>query len=379
MNLFTPSETIGWSFNDQGLAVFFNRRRDYERSSKGAGKAYHRRIFEQFQRLLECGEADVESTHGGIFIVADDAVRLDRETRELFGLPRIWPGYFRLETHSVPNLDDFDAVLRLIDFRGHSIPRWSLKGPVLEIVGDHFVPDSPQFACLRAFEQWKSISGKREADHLRFIHVLTEAAGEGCRVDVSQAGRIHPVTATECCVDAEEQPDGSLLLTPVPLFSGLQEILGDQFEKSDDPQTTYEYYRKAIVERLGQLEVDGTQAIFRIGPLIIVLDETQTEQAREIARTSRVPQQQTNSFRKDPAKWLAENVFVHGLVEFLPRVIGIGEWSGGYLGAAGELGEKIDWFDKKPEPEPAPKKDSDGSKEGDHEQDRDSDPDEDKD
>ncbi|MEY4568992.1 MAG: hypothetical protein RLZZ398_431 [Verrucomicrobiota bacterium] len=165
----------------------------------------------------------------------------------------------------------------------------------------------------------------------------------------------------------------------MPLFSRLEEILGAQFEKSDDPRTTYEYYRKAIVERLGQLDGGGTQAILRIGPLIIVLDETQTEQARGIARTSRVPQQQSNSFRKDPAKWLAENVFVHGVVEFLPRVIGIGEWSGGYLGAAGELGEKIDWFDKKPEPEPAPKKKSDGFKEGGAEHDRDSDPGEDND
>lgn len=371
MNLFTPKDITGWSFNDQGLAVFFNRGGDYERSSKGGGNVEHRRIFDRFQRLLECGDADVESTHGGIFIAADDAVRLDRDTREIFSLPPIWPGCLRLETHSVPNLDDFDAVLRLIDFRGHLIQKWRLKGPVLEVGGDHYVPECPQFACLRAFEQWKSLSTKREADHLRFIHVLTEAAGEGCRVDVSQAGRIHPVAATECCVDAEEQPDGSLLLTPVPLFSRLQEILGAQFEKSDDPRKTYEYYRKTIVERLGQLDGDGTQAILRIGQLIIVLDETQTEQARGIARTSRVPPQQTNSFRKDPVKWLAENVFVHGVVEFLPRVIGIGEWTGGYLGAAGELGEKIDWFNKKPEPEAAPKKDTDESKDQGDEADRD--------
>ena len=331
--------------------MFFNRRKDYEQTSTGGGNAEQRRIFGKFQGLLECGEADVEPTLGGIFIAADDAVRLDQETRDLFGLPPVWPGYFRLETHSVPNLNDFGAVFRLIDFRGHIIARWSLKGPILKVNEDCYLPDSPQFACLRAFEEWSLPEEKQEVDHLRFIHVLTEAANQGCRVDVSQAGHIRPVSATECCVDAEEQPDGSLLLTPVPLFSGLAEIMGSLAGDTDDPKMIYEHYRKAIMERLGQLECPGDQAILRIGSVIVILDEAQTEQARGISRASRIPADQKSAFRHDPTRWLANHVFVHGDVEFLPRVIGVGEWSGGYLGAAGELGEKIDWFDKKPEPE----------------------------
>ncbi len=357
--------------------MFFKRRGDYERASNGVGNPAVRKVHNRFQRLLECGDADVESALGGIYVPAGDAVRLDLETKELFRLPPIWPGYFRLDTHSVPNLDDFDAVLRMVDIQGHTVSNWSLRGPVLEIGSERYLPDASQFACLRAFDLWRGLEERGETDHLRLIHALADAAGYGCRVDVSQAGNIRPVTSAECCVDAEEQPDGSLLLTPVPLVAGLEKLLNTRCGDDADPNEVYRYFRKAIMDRLGQLDGPGNEAVLRIGSVIIVLDEEQTAQARGIARSSRVPRQQKDAFRRDPEKWLAENVFVHGEVEFLPRVIGIGEWSGGYLGAAGELGEKIDWFDKKPEPEAAPKKDADESNDGGDVADRDFEPDDD--
>jgi SNF2 family DNA or RNA helicase len=379
MNLFVSNDLSGWSHDAEGLAVFFKRRGDYERASNGSGNPSVREIHNRFQRLLECGDADVESALGGIYLPAGDAVRLDPETRDIFRLPPVWSGYFRLDTHSVPNLDDFDSVLRVVNFQGHTISNWNLRGPVLEIGAELYLPDASQFACLRAFEQWRVLVEKRETDHLRLIHALTDAAGCGCRVDVSQAGNIRPVTSAECCVDAEEQPDGSLLLTPVPLVAGLESLLRTRCSEDAEPNEVYRYFRKAIMDRLGQLEGPGKEAVLRIGSVIIVLDEEQTAQARGIARSSRVPRSQKDAFRRDPEQWLAENVFVHGDVEFLPRVIGIGEWSGGYLGAAGELGEKIDWFDKKPEPEPAPKNVADESKDGSGEADRDFDGDGDKD
>jgi hypothetical protein len=379
MNLFASKDLVGWSCDDAGLAVFFKRRGNYERASSGAGNPSVRKIHNRFQRLLECGDAEVESALGGIYIPSSDSVRLDSETRELLQLPGRWPGYFRLDTHSVPNLDDFDAVLRMVDTRGHTVPNWTLRGPVLEISAERYLPDASQFACLLAFEEWRGLAERRETDHLRFIHALVDASGRGCRVDVSQAGNISPVTPSECCLDAEEQSDGSLILTPIPLVVGLEKLLKTQCGENADPSEVYRYYRKAIMDRLGQLEGPGSEAVLRIGSLIIILDQEQTAQARGIARTPRVPRYQKDAFRKDPEKWLAEHVFVHGQVEFLPRVIGIGEWRGGYLGAAGELGEKIDWFDKKPEAETAPKSDSAESKSGDGEDDRNSGADDDKD
>ncbi|MFN9027925.1 MAG: SNF2-related protein [Akkermansiaceae bacterium] len=294
-------------------------------------------------------------------------------------MPEGWIGYFRLDTQSVPNLDDFDSVLRVVNFQGHTISNWNLRGPILEIGAERYLPDASQFACLRAFEEWRVLVEKRETDHLRLIHVLTDAAGCGCRVDMSQLGNIRPMTSAECCVDAEEQPDGSLLLTPVPLVTGLESLLRTRCGEDAEPDEVYRYFRMAIMDRLGQLEGPGKEAVLRIGSAIIVLDAEQTAQVRGIARSSRVPRSQKEAFRRDPEQWLAENVFVHGDVEFLPRVIGIGEWSGGYLGAAGELGEKIDWFDKKPEPEPAPKNETEKSKDNSGEADCDFETDDDKD
>ncbi len=379
MNLFTPNDPIDWSCDDGGIVVFFKRRGDFERASNGRGTTSTIKIYSRFQRLLECGDADVESALGGIYIPSPDAVRLDQGTRELFRLPPVWPSYFRLDAHSVPNLNNFDAILSPVDIHGHTVSKWSLRGPVLEIASERYLPDASQFASLRAFEEWRGLTEKRETDHLRLIHALADASGHGCRVDVSQAGNISPVASAECCVDAEEQPDGSLLLTPLPLVSGLEKLLRTQCGENADPSEVYCFFRRAIMDRLGQLEGPGNEAVLRIGHVIIILDEEQTAQARGIARAPRVPRHQRDAFRRDPEKWLAEHVFVHGQVEFLPRVIGIGEWSGGYLGAAGELGEKIDWFDKKPEAVTAPKSDSAESKSGDGEADRDSGADDDKD
>jgi hypothetical protein len=379
MKLFTPNDILGWSNDDEGLAVYFNRKADYERAKQGVGSDGIQKIYSRFERLLECGDADAEPSVGGIYIPSADVVRLDLETRELFCLPPAWPGCFRLDTHSIPNLDDFDAVLRLLDFQGHLVSGWKLHGPILKIGTERFMPNAAQYACLTAFIQWKQRVGRSEADHLRFIHTLTEAAGSGCRVDVSQVGDVQTVASQECGLAADEQSDGSLLLTPVPLATGLECLLRAQVGKGADSEQVYLHYRKAIMERLGQLEGAGNEAVLRIGPVLIILDELQTEQARGIARSPRVPPQEKAAFRKDPGKWLAENLFIHGEVEFLPRVIGIGAWSGGYLGAAGELGEKIDWFDKKPDAETGAKEDtseSDGAgdpKKGDSEADDDND------
>jgi hypothetical protein len=355
MKLFSESSPIRWSCNEQGIALYFHSKRDFDRASNGKGSDQLKKIFRQYQALLETGEAVVEQVAGGAFIGADDAVRLDDETRELFGLPSIWPGYFLLDTHSVPNLDLFDAVLRLIDVEGRDVSRWDLKGPILEVNQNHFLPSRTQYACLRAYQDWKSTPSKRESTHLRFIHVLTEAASCGCKVDVTRVGRFRPAVATECVVDAADQPDGSLLLTPVPLFDRLPEMVGvpPGIVEGKQPTDIYSAYRKAIECRLGQLENGGDEAIFRVGAVIVLLDKPQTEQARGIIRNRLVPAGQRSAFQRDPAQWMAEHVFNHGEVEFLPRVIGIGEWTGGYLGAAGELGDKIDWFDKQPEAEKA--------------------------
>ena len=358
MSILSPSNPIGWSYDDQGVAVFFLRKQDYKKALQGSAKGRARDAHHRFELLLESGEASVTETRGGVFIAAEDVVRLDQASRECFGLPPTWPGSMLLDTHSVPNLNNFDAKLRLVDRRGYGIDSWSLRGGILQVGEERFLPSPEMYACLTGYGQWKGLKEKSESDHLRLIHVLTEAARRGCRVDASSAGNISVTQTTEIVIEATEQGDGSILLTPVPMVDGLTEMFGAAGQVEENPQATLQAYVRKVEERLSQLEEGGDDAILRIGTTIVLLDSEQTKQARSVTRSRRVPASQAENFRRDPAEWLADHNFVHGEVEFLPRVIGIGEWTGGYLGGAGELGEKIDWFDKKPEPEKEAKPDN---------------------
>jgi superfamily II DNA or RNA helicase len=339
MNFFAKQDRFGWARNESGLSIFFAKRGLYEKSLAGGGPEWANEAALWMQRLLECGDADSSPSHEGIWIASDDAVRLDEATRDRFELPPSWPGSLRLDTSSVPNLRDFDAALFVIDERGRSVPRWRLEGPIL-IVGEaeFFLPSPDHYACLRAFLIWRAREGRTESDHLRLLMSLGDAAKSGTKIDLSRAPDIEVVDGGEIIISMTEHRDGSAELTP--MFANLL--------KGSSPETR-EGLRQNVRERLHHLDGDGEEAIVRIGKRIVLLDPEQTVTARTIAHRSRVSASEKRQFLREPERWMADHVFIHGEVEFLPRVIGIGEWSGGYLGAGGELGEAVDWFDKKPD------------------------------
>lgn len=344
-------DLLGWAQDDEGISIFFDSERAMAAARRGNGPALGIEAYARIEQLLESGKATAEATQGGIYLPAEDAVRLDAATRECFDLPSNWPGYLLLETHSVPNLNDFLAKLRLVDIGGHKIDSWKLRGGILGVGESCYLPDPETYACLLAYTEWNTAKNRVEGDHLRLLHVLTEAARRGCRVNASSAGKINVVEAGEIAVDARDQSDGSISLTPVPMVEGIAGLLGEDDSSVGDPEGRLKEYVEKVERRLSQLDAEGEAAVLRIGSTIVLLSPEQTTQARSLVRKKRVPATEAANFRRDPALWLADHTFVHGDVEFLPRVIGIGEWTGGYLGAAGELGDKIDWFDKKPEPE----------------------------
>jgi SNF2 family DNA or RNA helicase len=350
MMRFFNKKLVDWSFNEEGVAIFFSNPKDFALAEAGRGNAAGLEIIARFQALLETGEASAKENLGGIFLPAGDAVRLDDATRECFSLPPKWPGFLQLETHSVPNLKDFSANLRLIDLSGYPLA-WKLHGGILKVAGEHYLPSPETFHCLRAFLNWKAVSDRSELENLQLIHALSEAARRGCKIDYSRVGKIDVRPAREVIVDAREQKDGTILLTPVPIVHGLADLLGSDVVGGTKKEEKVNSYLKKIEERLSQLDTNAPAAIMRIGSTIVLLDSLQTKHARAIANKRIVSKESVSEFQKNPEKWLSINHFVHSDVDFLPRVIGIGEWSGGYLGAAGELGEKIIWFDKKPEAE----------------------------
>jgi superfamily II DNA or RNA helicase len=347
MPFFTTAPVLIWSANDDGIAVRFAKARFWRQAQTLKGSREVQRSYRRMQMLAECGEAEVRSVDGGIVVATADAVRLDKSTRELFQLPICWPGGLRLNTESVPNLPGFFARLGLVDALADVIWNWRLRGPVLEVGDDHYLPTAAQFAALSAFKAWKECTGKSELDHLSLLASLREAHEEGCLIDLEAYGDAGSaiVRADEVTVHStEDNATGDLILCPLP---------NGRF-----PDVTVE----EMEQRLAQLDGVEPRKVVRVGKRIILLDEEQTFVARAVKSRSRVPREARQAFERDPARWLSDHVFPDVPVEFSPRVTGIGEWKGGYLGAVN--GDPEDWFGAKPEPEKAkaePASDKEGS------------------
>ncbi len=335
MSLFSKAPCFIWSANVEGLAVRFGDERQQDKARRLVGSDDIQTGHRRMQMLAECGEAEVRAVTAGIFLRAEDAVRLDVETREIFKLPPAWPGGMRLQTNSVPQLVGFVARLGLVDMTTGIVWDWKLRGPILEVGEANYLPTAAQFAALAAFQAWYSTTPKDELTHLSLLASLREAHTEGCLIDLAayrDADGAIIVRADELLVDArEDAATGELILRPL-LQGKFPEIQADEIEA-----------------RLGQLGNEAKRAVIRVGRNIVLLDEVQTAQARAIKSRSRVPKSQRATYESDPALWLSDYVFPDVPIEFSPRVTGIGEWSGGYVGAA--LGEPQDWFGKQPEPQ----------------------------
>ena len=334
MHFFPTTPDFIWSTNDDGLAVRLATAKLWKKAQRLQASHEVQCGFRRMQMLAECGEAEVSDVDGGIFIATADAVRLDEFTREVFRLPPYWPGGMRLETQSVPNLSDFTVRLALVDALAGVVRNWLLRGPILEVGGDHYLPTAAQFAALVAFKAWQGCTVKDELDHLSLLASLREAYEEGCLIDLEAYGDKGStiVRADEITVHTkEDKATGDLILCPLP--------------KGRFTDVTVE----EMEQRLAQLDGDKPRRVVRVDKRIILLDGPQTSMARLVKERSRVPRDERREFERDPAKWLSDNVFPELPVEFSPRVTGIGEWKGGYMGAVN--GDPEDWFGAKPEPE----------------------------
>ena len=328
-----------WSANASGLAVRFASTKVFTKAKAGrAGETEHSG-FRRMQILAECGQADVSGLEGGIFIATDDAVRLDAETRDDFALPPSWPGGMRLQTRSVPNLSDFSASLGVLDPGAAVVFDWKLRGPILEIGERSYLPTAAQFAALSAFQDWRSASIRDELTHLSLIATLREAHLAGCMIELeaySEDGGSIIAYAGELVVNArEDRVTGDIILCPLPR---------GRFGELDVDD---------VEARIGQLDPAKARAVMRVGKTIVLLTETQTAQAKAIKSRGRVPKSERQAYERDPQQWLADHVFPDVSADFSPRVTGIGEWQGGYVGGA--LGEPEDWFGKQPEVEKPPR------------------------
>lgn len=338
MPLFSAAPTFIWSANFGGLAIRFSNPKHYANSKIGRADEAGQIGLIRMQMLTECGQAEVREVDAGIFIAAADAVRLDLETREGFLLPPPWPGGMRLQTESVPQSSSFSARLGLVDPGAEMRWEWKLRGPILEIGRESYLPTAAQYAALLVFQDWRDLGERDELANLSLLATLREARGAGCHIDLEAYGETLIVTnARELSVDARAEGDsGDLILRPM--------ITGEFPALSPD----------LIEERLGQMSGDSPRGVFRVGQTIVLLDPTQTRQTRALVERGRVPKAAVVAFQKEPATWMAEHVFPDIETEFSPRVTGIGFWKTSYAGSWGE-GEMGDVFEKKPQAEKKPR------------------------
>lgn len=333
MPIFSTAPTFIWSSNAGGLAIRFSNPKHYASAQQGRADEAGQVGLIRMQMLAECGQAEVREVDAGIFIAAGDAVRLDMETREGFLLPPPWPGGMRLRTESVPQSPSFAARLGLVD-PGFGVSwEWKLRGPIIEIGQEFYLPTSAQYAALLSFQNWMADAGELdELANLSMLATLREAREAGCHIDLEAYDQTLIANAHELSINARiEGSSGDLILRPM--------VSGDFPILSTDE----------IEERLKQMTGDSSRAVFRVGQTIVLLDPTQTQQARALVKRGRVPKAEVEAFKKDPATWMAEHVFPDIETEFSPRVTGIGFWKAAYSGSMWI--ESEDWFGKKPQPE----------------------------
>ncbi len=357
MSFFSKRNPFCFTSSLSGLVLSWRKPLDWERAQQELGDELNRIGHRLMTGLLETGRASLIGDKGDILLPPSEAVCLDEECREIFELPPPWPGGFRLQTNLAPNMHGFAAALRLFDERGVLVSSWTLEGPLLCVDGaERYLPTEAQFAALRSFMEWRETDNKAEIEHLILLKSLRDAADHGCRLDLLAVAGIEIHEADECILEVTEMPDGSFELTPVPV-GGFITKFGMEHAGSDaaSEQESAENYSKLVHERLHHLSGNSPRAVLRIGQALILLDDNQTSQARTAVKHRRVPPEEREKFNQSPRQWLADNIFFDREIEFLPRVIGIGEWKSRYLGSSGELGEKVDWFDQKPEPEKKPK------------------------
>ena len=338
MPIFASAPTFIWSANSDGLAIRFFKPKHYTNAQQVRTDEAAQLGLIRMQMLAECGQAEVREVDAGIFIAAADAVRLDMETREGFLLPPPWPGGMRLRTESVPQSARFSARLGLVDPGAEVRWEWKLRGPIIEIGSESYLPTAAQYAGLLAFQNWRDLGERDELANLSLLATLREAREAGCHIDLDAYGVTLISNVQELSINARtDGVSGDLILRPM--------VSGDFPALSADE----------IENRLGQMPGDSPRAVLRVGQTIVLLDPTQTRQVRALVVRGRVPKEAVEVFQKDPSTWMAEHVFPDIETEFSPRVTGIGFWKESYAGSMWEEGE--DWFGKKPKLEKKPRED----------------------
>ncbi len=281
MPLFSAAPIFIWSANADGLAIRYSNPKHYAKAKQGRADEAGQLALIRMQMLAECGQAEVQEVDAGIFIAASDAVRLDMETREGFMLPPPWPGGMRLQKEAWAESQIFAARLGLVEPGIEVRWEWKLRGPILEVGEESYLPTTAQYTALLAFQTWRDAGEREEITNLSLLASLREAHDADCHINLESS--LVVANAKELSIDARpEVGSGDLILRPV-VSGDFPALTADEIEK-----------------RFGQVAGDAPRVVFRVGKTIVLLNPTQTRRARALVERGRVPKAKVAEFNLHP-------------------------------------------------------------------------------
>lgn len=273
------------------------------------------------QQLLESGKARKKGQN--IHVENDVLCSLDGTSREILGLPEPWPGSFELECRGLTKNSDFTVNLRPVEKWGagtHS-PR-GLRGPFLEVNGQDYLPDAPQWLALSAVEKHSCLDPDQKTEDVNIftINTIKQASELGASIDLKHFANLEISIPSSISISVTENIDGSLLLSP---------YLGDDIS------------HEKIDMSLGQLEKANKTATLRLGNKIILFDEPRLKAAHEILTNRVIPARDKWQFFHTPGAFL-DAALVDLEMGFALRVHGATQFQKAYFGYSERSGQE--WF-----------------------------------
>ncbi len=288
-------------------------------------------------RMMVEQEQSVELANG-FDITSDDVVRLSQTDRMLLGLPKPWPGEFKIDFHSTTTLPDFNIKLKLVLPSGETIRHFSLKGPLLKLSDkEEFLPDPAQWLLLNTVTEHNTLTpdDKTERVNLLAVKSLQNAASKGAAIDLSHFDGLIVDTPDGITVSASQNADGSLSL--LPAFHNKTENQKAEDSSSDSTEIAAPDF---IDKRLAQFE--NGKGIMRVADTLVVLKEEQIGAVEEILSNRTIPAEQVQMFLDAPGAFL-DAAKIDFDLGFSIRVKGVTEFQPAYFGETDS--STTDWTD----------------------------------
>ncbi len=326
-----PMRRFQVTFDDDG-ANFVTTPEDLDLLRRGEGQ---RSTQEQFLVLEMMEEARTAlSLPNGYAVRSQDVAAMGQEEASILGLPPLLPGRLEPKVRHNTTSRHFDVSLRVVLDDGDEVCRRT--GPILNIGSATQYRLSPRaLRVIRAVERHAALEmGRRsETENVRLVAEIQAAQKnavppDGVSFSLGHLDDFTTISPTSVSLIVEEQPDGSLTISP---------DLGAEV----DPST--------VSSRRHHVEDEGA-SVLRVGNQLVMLEEDQAEGVREVLRRPHIPAEEKQDFYRAPGDYY-DPTRVDVDLHFGVRVAGVGIIVPQTFTDASESG--ISWFGGDPTLRPA--------------------------